>query len=175
PAHSLRSDQIGRAIVLTLMTIIVFGIQDAVSKMLVQTYSPFLITMMRYWGFAAFALFMVARQAPLRQALVSRAPGWQVLRGVLLIADIWFFALALQTVPLGELQAIVIVYPLLVTLFAIPILGEKVGIFRFAAVGAGFLGALIIMRPGGVSLEWGVAYALASAALYAVYIVVTRK
>lgn len=175
PAHSLRSDQIGRAILLTLMTIIVFGIQDAVSKMLVQTYSPFLITMMRYWGFAAFALFMVARQAPLRQALVSRAPGWQVLRGVLLIADIWFFALALQTVPLGELQAIVIVYPLLVTLFAIPILGEKVGIFRFAAVGAGFLGALIIMRPGGIPLDWGVAYALASATLYAIYIVITRK
>ena len=175
PANSLRSDQIGRAILLTLMTIIVFGIQDAVSKMLVQTYSPFLITMMRYWGFAAFALFMVARQAPLRQALVSRAPGWQVLRGVLLIADIWFFALALQTVPLGELQAIVIVYPLLVTLFAIPILGEKVGIFRFAAVGAGFLGALIIMRPGGIPLDWGVAYALASATLYAIYIVITRK
>ena len=175
PAHSLRSDQIGRAILLTLMTIIVFGIQDAVSKMLVQTYSPFLITMMRYWGFAAFALFMVARQAPLRQALVSRAPGWQVLRGVLLIADIWFFALALQTVPLGELQAIVIVYPLLVTLFAIPILGEKVGIFRFAAVGAGFLGALIIMRPGGIPLDWGVVYALASATFYAIYIVITRK
>ncbi len=175
PDISPRLDQIGRAIILTIITIGVFGIQDAVSKMLVQTYSPFLITMMRYWGFAIFALIIVARQAPLRQALKSRAPGWQVLRGVLLIADIWFFALALQSVPLGELQAIVIVYPLLVTLFAIPILGEKVGIFRFAAVGAGFLGALIIMRPGGIPLDWGVAHALASATLYAIYIVITRK
>ncbi|WP_052715836.1 DMT family transporter [Devosia chinhatensis] len=172
---SLRSDQIGRAIVLTIITIGVFGIQDAVSKMLVQDYSPFLITMMRYWGFALFALIMVSRQAPLRRALTSRAPGWQVLRGVLLIADIWFFALALQSVPLGELQAIVIVYPLLVTLFAIPFLGEKVGIFRFAAVGAGFVGALVIMRPGGIPLEWGVVHALASATLYALYIVITRK
>lgn len=172
---SFRSDQIGRAIILTIITVGVFGIQDAVSKILVQTYSPFLITMMRYWGFAIFALIMVARQAPLRRALVSRAPGWQVLRGVLLIADIWFFALALQSVPLGELQAIVIVYPLLVTLFAIPILGEKVGIFRFAAVAVGFLGALVIMRPGGIPLDWGVAYALASASLYAIYIVITRK
>lgn len=172
---SLRSDQIGRAIILTIITIGVFGIQDAVSKILVQTYSPFLITMMRYWGFAVFALVMVARQAPLRQALSSRTPGWQVLRGVLLIADIWFFALALQSVPLGELQAIIIVYPLLVTLFAIPILGEKVGIFRFAAVGAGFLGAIIIMRPGGIPMDWGVAYALASATIYAIYIVITRK
>ncbi|ODT74160.1 MAG: hypothetical protein ABS76_37660 [Pelagibacterium sp. SCN 64-44] len=175
PAAALRSDQIGRAIALTIVTVAVFGVQDAVSKILVQSYSPFLVTMMRYWGFALFALVLVLRQAPLRQALKSRAPGWQVLRGVLLIADIWFFALALQTVPLGELQAIVIVYPLLVTLFAIPVLGEKVGLFRFAAVGAGFLGALVIMRPGGIPLDWGVAYALASATLYAFYIVITRK
>ena len=175
PLHPQRADQVGRAIILTLTTIGVFGIQDAVAKTLVQDYSPFQITMMCYWGFAVFALFLVARQAPLRQALHTRAPRLQILRGVLLMADIWFFALALQTVPLGELQAIVIVYPLLVTLFAIPVLGEKVGIFRFAAVGAGFVGALVIMRPGGVPLGWGAGFALASAALYALYIVITRK
>jgi drug/metabolite transporter (DMT)-like permease len=170
-----RTDQIGRAIILTLITVATFGVQDAISKVLVQTYSPFQITMMRYWGFSLFALFLVSRQAPLRQALQSRAIGWQVLRGVLLIADIWFFALALQTVPLGELQAIVIVYPLLVTLFAILVLGEKVGVFRFAAIAVGFAGAMVIMRPGGVPLTWGVLCGLASATFYAIYIVVTRK
>jgi drug/metabolite transporter (DMT)-like permease len=170
-----RTDNVGRAIILTLITIGVFGVQDAISKVLVQTYSPFQITMMRYWGFAAFSLLLVMRQAPLRQALNSKVPLWQVLRGVLLMADIWFFALALRTVPLGELQAITVVYPLLVTLFAIPILGEKVGIFRFVAVGVGFAGALVIVRPGGLPLDWGVAFALASATLYSVYIVITRK
>lgn len=170
-----RADRIGSAIILTLITIGVFGVQDAISKLLVQTYSPFLITMMRYWGFVLFALFMVMRQAPLRRALHSRSPRLQILRGILLMADIWFFGLALQSVPLGELQAIVIVYPLLVTLFAIPFLGEKVGVFRFAAVGVGFLGAMVIMRPGGIPLDWGVVYALASAVFYALYIVITRK
>lgn len=173
--HPPRADNLGRAIALTLTTIAVFGIQDAVAKLLVQDYSPFQITMMRYWGFAAFALFMVMRQGPLRQALKSNMPRRQILRGVLLMADIWCFAIALQTVPLGELQAIVIVYPLLVTVFAIPILGEKVGIFRFAAVGAGLAGALIILRPGGVPLDWGVGFALASAIFYALYIVLTRQ
>lgn len=172
-AHS--ADNLGRAILLTLTTIAVFGVQDAVAKLLVQDYSPFQITMMRYWGFAAFALFMVMRQAPLRQALNSKMPRRQLLRGVLLMVDIWCFALALQSVALGELQAIVIVYPLLVTVFAIPILGEKVGIFRFAAVGAGLVGALIILRPGGVTLDWGVGFGLASAAFYALYIVLTRQ
>lgn len=170
-----RTDNVGRAIVLTLITIGVFGVQDAISKVLVQTYSPFQITMMRYWGFAAFSLLLVMRQAPLRQALNSKVPVWQVLRGVLLMADIWFFALALRTVPLGELQAITVVYPLLVTMFAIPILGEKVGIFRFVAVAVGFAGALVIVRPGGLPLDWGVGFALSSATLYAVYIVITRK
>ncbi|WP_092421276.1 DMT family transporter [Devosia crocina] len=169
------ADNLGRAIILTLLTIGVFGVQDAVAKLLVQDHSPFQITMMRYWGFALFALVMVMRQAPLRRALQSNMPRRQVLRGVLLMVDIWCFAIALQSVPLGELQAIVIVYPLLVTVFAIPILGEKVGIFRFAAVGAGLLGALVILRPGGVALDWGVGFALASAATYALYIVLTRQ
>ena len=174
-AADIRTDNIGRAIILTLITIGVFGVQDAISKILVQTYSPFQITMMRYWGFAAFSLLLVMRQAPLRQAFSSRVPVLQVLRGMLLMADIWFFGLALRTVPLGELQAITVVYPLLVTLFAIPILGEKVGVFRFAAVGVGFAGALVIVRPGGLPLDWGVAFALASATFYAIYIVITRK
>ncbi|KKC37233.1 hypothetical protein WH87_11730 [Devosia epidermidihirudinis] len=173
-AHS-RTDNVSLAIVLTLITIGVFGVQDAISKVLVQTYSPFQITMMRYWGFAVFALILVARQAPLRSAFASRVPWWQILRGILLMADIWFFGLALRTVPLGELQAITVVYPLLVTLFAIPILGEKVGVFRFVAVGVGFVGALVIVRPGGLPIDWGVGFALLSATLYAVYIVITRK
>lgn len=174
-AAETRTDNVGRAIVLTLITIGVFGVQDAMSKTLVQTYSPFQITMMRYWGFALFSLVLVMRQAPLRQALSSKVPVWQVLRGVLLMADIWFFALALRTVPLGELQAITVVYPLLVTLFAIPILGERVGVFRFVAVGVGFAGALVIVRPGGLPLDWGVLFAVLSATLYAIYIVITRK
>lgn len=170
-----RTDNVSRAIVLTLITIGIFGVQDAMSKTLLQTYSPFQVTMMRYWGFALFSLVLVMRQAPLRQALRSRAPVWQVLRGSLLIIEIWCFATALQSVPLGELQAISLVYPLLVTLFAIPILGEKVGVFRFAAVGVGFAGAMVIVRPGGLPLDWGVLFAMLSATLYAIYIVITRK
>ena len=170
-----RTDNVSRAIVLTIVTIAVFGIQDALSKTLVQTYSPFQITMMRYWGFALFSIVLVMRQGPIREALHSRVPLWQLARGTLLIVEIWFFALALQSVPLGELQAISLVYPLLVTLFAIPILGEKVGVFRFVAVVVGFAGAMVIVRPGGLPLGWGVLFAGISSTLYALYIVITRK
>jgi drug/metabolite transporter (DMT)-like permease len=175
PQTHVRTDNVGRAIALTLITIAVFGIQDAMSKVLLHTYSPFQITMMRYWGFALFSLVLVARQAPLRQAFRSSVPVWQVVRGALLIIEIWCFATALQGVPLGELQAISLIYPLLVTLFAIPILGEKVGVFRFVAVAVGFAGAMIIVRPGGLPLDWGVFFAVLSSTLYAIYIVITRK
>ena len=168
-------DNVSAGITLVLISVVVFGIQDAFSKLLVQDYSPFQIAMMRYWGFAAFSLYLVVRKGPLRQAFASRAPLWQILRGVLLVADIWLFALALKTVPLAELQAISLVYPLLVTLFAIPLLGEKVGPFRLGAVVVGFLGAMIIVRPGGLPLDMGVVYAIASCSFYAIYIVLTRK
>jgi drug/metabolite transporter (DMT)-like permease len=171
----LRADNTGLGIGLTVVAIIIFGLQDALAKTLVQDYSPFQLAMMRYWAFAGFSLLLVMRQGPLRQALRSRVPVLQVLRASLLVIDIWLFATALRTVPLAELQAITLIYPLLVTLAAIPILGEKVGVFRFAAICVGFLGALVIVRPGGLPLDWGVAYAVAAAGLYALYITLTRK
>lgn len=170
-----RADNVALGIGLSLLAIIIFGIQDAASKFLVQDYSPFQIAMMRFWAFAAFSLVLVARQAPLREAFRSRHPWLQILRAVLLVVDIWFFAAALQTVPLAELQAIILVYPLLTTLVAIPILGEKVGLFRFAAVLVGFCGALVIVRPGGLPIDMGVGFAVASAACFAVYLALTRK
>lgn len=175
PTGRLRADNVPLGIGLTVLAILIFGVQDAVSKYLVQDYSPFQLAMMRFWAFAAFSLVLAVRQAPLRQAFRSSAPGLQVLRGVLLVVDIWFFAFALVDVPLAELQAITLVYPLLVTLVAIPILGEKVGVFRFSAVVVGFLGALLIVRPGGLPLSWGVLFAVLSASAYAVYIALTRK
>ena len=171
---SARHDNIGRGILFALIAVVTFGIQDAVAKTLVQTYSPFHITMMRFWAFAAFSLFLVARQGPLKQALHTKHPWLQVGRGLLLVADIWCFAIAVKTVPLAELQAISLVYPLMVTLLAIPLLGEKVGVFRFAAVVVGFLGAMVIVRPGGLPLDWGVGFAVLSSAAYAVYACLTR-
>lgn len=175
PAPRRRADNVALGIGLSLAAIVIFGLQDAMAKLLVQTYSPFQMAMMRFWAFAIFSIVLVSRQAPLRQAFRSKHPWLQILRAGLLVVDIWCFAIALKTVPLAELQAIVLVYPLLATLFAIPILGEKVGVFRLVAVGVGFLGALVIVRPGGLPLDFGVFAGILSAASYAVYIALTRK
>jgi len=174
-AVGARQDNVGRGIFFALVAILIFSSQDAMSKFLVQSVSPFQMTMMRFWAFGAFSLFLALRKGSLTAALRTRQPLWQVLRGLLLITDIWMYVLSLRTVPLAAVQSITLVYPLLVTLFAIPLLGEKVGVFRLVAVTVGFLGALIIVRPGGVPLDWGVGYAIGSGACYALYIVLTRK
>jgi len=169
-------DNVGRGILLALSAILIFSSQDAVSKFLVQSdVSPFQMTMMRFWATAVFALGLAWWQGNLRTAFRSKHVGLQIARGALLVADIWMYVLALSTVALAAVQSITLVYPLLVTLFAIPLLGEKVGIFRIGAVLVGFCGALVIVRPGGVPLDWGVAFAAGSGAAYALYIVLTRK
>lgn len=170
-----RSDNIVAGIGLTLSAVVIFGVQDAMTKLLMQTYSPFQIAMLRFWAFGAFALILAARRGPLREAFKSRFPRIQVLRAVLLVVDIWLFAAALKHVPLAELQAISLVHPLMATLVAIPLLGEKVGVFRFTAVAVGFGGAMVIVRPGGLPLDIGVLYAMLACAAYAIYVVLTRK
>lgn len=168
-------DDVRAGIAYTIVAIFLFATQDAATKFLVGGYSPFQMTMMRFWAFCLMAVVLAARKGPARQSFRSGAPGLQLLRPVLLVVDIWLFMFATGYLPLAELQAITLIYPFVVTLVAIPVLGERVGIFRFSAVLAGFAGALIIVRPGGVPLGAGTLYALGSATCYAVYLVLTRR
>jgi drug/metabolite transporter (DMT)-like permease len=169
-------DNVGRGIAISIAVVLVFGIQDAISKTLVQTYSPFEVVMIRYWAFVAVSLFLAGRKAPLRQAFKSSSPWLQTLRGILLMLDVWLFSLGNRTVPLAQLQAISLLYPLVVTIVAIPLLGERVGVFRASAVAVGFIGALIIVRPGGgLPLTLDALAAIGSSVAYAFYIVLTRR
>lgn len=85
-----RADNVPLGIGLTVAAILIFGVQDAVSKHLVQDYSPFQLAMMRFWAFAVFSLILVMRQGPISQAFRSKSPWLQVFRAVLLVVDIWF-------------------------------------------------------------------------------------
>src|SRR6185312_12360907 len=99
-----KQDNVGRGMALALAATFVFATQDATSKLLVQSVSPFQMTMMRFWAFAALALVLAWRKGPIRDALKTGHPWLQVLRGLLLITDIWMFVLALRTLQLPELQ-----------------------------------------------------------------------
>src|SRR4051794_1473227 len=99
-------DNIGRGIVLALIALFIFSTQDAAGKFLVQTLSPFQTTMMRFWAFAAFAVLLAMGRGSLRGALRSKFPILQMLRGVLLVVDIWMFVASLKSLQLPEVQSI---------------------------------------------------------------------
>lgn len=167
-------NNISKGIALTLISIMIFAVQDVAVKMLVTDYPPTQVVMIRFWGVAVFTLVWVMREGPIRNAFRTKKPFLQISRGVLLVLDIWCFSAALQFMPLSDLQAIFMLFPIVTTLFAVPLLGEKVGIFRWSAIGVGFLGAMIIIRPGFQEVNIGVWFQLGAVTTFALYTVLTR-
>lgn len=162
-------------ILLTVTAVTVFSIQTVVTKILVQTYAPEQIVMIRFWAFAAFSLFLVLRQESLGKAFATKVPMLQLSRGLIFALNTWAFSTAVKTVPLPEFQSIFVLYPLAVTILAAGFLGERVGWFRLGAVMLGFLGVLIILRPGGLPIDKGVILAFVAMLTYAIYLILTRR
>ena len=105
----------------------------------------------------------------------SRAPALQVLRGLALVGSALSFIFALRLLPLAEATAINFVSPIFITALSIPILGEVVGVRRWAAVAVGLAGVLVIVRPGGGAFGAEVLLPVLTAASWALAVVVTRK
>ena len=100
--------------------------------------------------------------------------GWPAVRALLLLASTAFFFTAIYFIPLADATAISFISPLLLTVLAIPLLGERVGPRRWAAVVIGLIGALIIIRPGFGTLSWAAILPVITAICYALYQITTR-
>jgi drug/metabolite transporter (DMT)-like permease len=164
-----------QGIILMILTTMLFATQDALSRHLGQSYNVYMVVMIRYWFFAAFVIAMAAR-APggLRQAVQSRHPWLQSLRGLLLILEIIIIVLAFVKLGLIETHAVFTSAPLMVAALSGPILGEHVGWRRWSAIAAGFIGVLIALNPGGgVFSLWSVV-PLLGALMFALYGLLTR-
>lgn len=160
---------------LMIATTVVFAAQDGISRHLGEAYPVTMVVMVRFWFFALFAMAMAARSdGGLRAAARSAFPVVQVARGVILVAEIAVMLVAFVKLGLIEAHAVFTCYPLLVAALSGPILGEKVGWRRWSAILVGFLGVLIILEPGfGVFSPWALV-PLVSAAMLAVYGLLTR-
>ncbi|TBN51691.1 DMT family transporter [Paracoccus sediminis] len=170
-----RPDRTGLGIVLMCLTCVIFAGQDAFSRMLGADYPPLLIVMIRYWVFALFVIAMVARQpGGLRRAIRTRRPKTQFLRGAILVIETTIMIEAFIRLGLVATHAIFTAYPLLVAALSGPILGERVGWRRWAAIGVGFIGILLILQPGNTDLNLGSVLAFVCALLFAVYGLLTR-
>ncbi|MDO5369026.1 DMT family transporter [Paracoccus sp. (in: a-proteobacteria)] len=176
PPQPLRpDDRQGLAILLVCITSLIFAIQDGLARHLGTAYSPIFVTMVRYWFFAVFVLAMAARgPGGLRSAARSHYPVLQITRGLLLVFEIVIMVAAFVKLGLIETHAVFTAYPLLVVALSGPVLGERIGWRRWAAVGAGFVGILIILQPGlRVFSPWAI-LPLIAALMFAVYGLLTR-
>jgi len=170
-----QSNNVPMGILLMIGATIVFALQDGISRHLAGTYNTYMVVMVRYWFFAAFVLFLAMR-APGGMRSVARTSqlGLQIFRGVLLVAEICVAVYGFTLLGLVESQAVFICYPLLVAALSGPVLGESVGWRRWAAIGVGLIGVLIILQPGVGVFDPAALIPFASALMFAVYGLVTR-
>ena len=160
---------------LMVATTVVFAMQDGISRHLGGAYNVPMVVMIRYWFFAAFVIAMAAR-APggLRAAVRSRHPGVQVFRGVLLALEICVMVVGFVLLGLVEAHAVFACYPLLIAALSGPVLGERVGWRRWTAICIGFVGILVILRPGFAVFSPAALVALLAALMFALYGLLTR-
>jgi drug/metabolite transporter (DMT)-like permease len=161
-------------ILLMVTTAFIFAVQDGISRHLAAEYNVLMVVMIRYWFFAAFVVTVAVRRAGLRAAAATTQPVLQALRGLLLATEICVMVLAFVLLGLVESHAVFAAYPLLIAALSGPVLGERVGWRRWAAIGVGFVGVLIILRPGFAVFSPAALVPVASATMFALYGLLTR-
>lgn len=170
-----QSNNIPLGIALMVATTFVFAVQDGLSRYLAAEYNVLMVVMIRYWFFAGFVIAIAQRHTGgVRAVAATRQPVVQVLRGLLLAAEVCVMVSAFTLLGLVESHAVFTCYPLLVAALSGPLLGEKVGWRRWLAVGAGFVGVVIILQPGKGVFDLAALVPLLSAVLFAVYGLLTR-
>ncbi|MBL4766106.1 MAG: DMT family transporter [Rhodobacteraceae bacterium] len=161
-------------IILMLATTLVFAVQDGISRHLAGEYNVLMVVMIRYWFFGAFVIAIAARAGGIRQVAQTTQPILQMFRGALLAGEVCVMVLAFTILGLIESHAVFTCYPLLVAALSGPILGERVGWRRWAAIGLGFIGVLVILQPGMSVFDPAAIIPLLSAVMFALYGLLTR-
>jgi drug/metabolite transporter (DMT)-like permease len=159
---------------LVSLTFLCFALLDAGAKWLVRTLPVVEVVWLR---FLAHVLFTGALFAPRRGLALVRAsrPWLQLVRAAMLCAMTGLNFVALQYLQLAETGAIQFSVPILIALFAAPLLGERLDRARWAAILAGFAGVLVIVRPGTQGFHPALLLALVNAVLYALFNLLTRR
>ncbi|MBO1905140.1 DMT family transporter [Microvirga sp. 3-52] len=150
-----------------------FSCLDATAKWVNSSVDPMITVWARYIS-AAFLTFLVINPRTQPGALRTRRLPLQLLRSFLLFASTLCNFFALKYLQLVETQSIIFATPLLVALLAGPLLGERIGWQRMTAIAVGFIGILVITRPGSGTMHPAALLSLAGSVSYAFYNIVTR-
>lgn len=150
-----------------------FSAVDTQAKFLTSDYHPTQIIWFRQIGLFIGVMILLAMKGP--NILKTRQPALQLTRGALAICSGLLFVFAIRHAQLVDAVAVSFVAPFFLTILGALFLGEKVGIRRWSAVIVGFIGAMIIIRPGTGAVHPAVLLVLIAALVYAMRQVIGRK
>ena len=161
-------------IALLVAAVACFAVLDTTTK-IVSLSVPVLMAMWFRYAFQAIATTVAMLPSRGWSLLRTAHPKFQCLRGVLLLATSMFAFFSLKHMPVGEFTAIVMITPLVITLLASLTLGERVSVLRWALVIGGFVGTLIIIRPGGKQFSWAMLLPLGLVISHAWFQILTSR
>lgn len=161
-----------RGILLMCISTVAFSVMHGLVRFVSEMLPPFQIAFFRNVFGLAFLLplLMRSRFAILRTQRI----GLHALRGVINIVAMLMFFTALSISPLAKVTALSFTAPIFMAILAVLVLGERFRIYRWLAILFGFLGMLIILRPGLVAIDTGALLVTGSAALWAVAMVLIK-
>lgn len=163
-----------RGALMALLAFAVFASHDVLVKQLGATYSPPQVVFFSVILSFPLLTLMLIRQKE-AATLRPRFPLWVFVRSLSIVVTAFAVFYAFSVLPLAETYAVLFSTPLLITLLAIPVLGERVGLHRGGAVLLGLIGVLVVLRPGNAELELGHAAAVVGALGAAFASVIVRK
>ncbi|MBH64163.1 MAG: EamA family transporter [Alphaproteobacteria bacterium] len=163
-----------RGILYMLLAVTLFSGLNASVKFLTTDYSTVQVLWLRYTGHIVYVFVLLAPRGALG-AIRSNRPCIQLSRSMMMIGATVCYYTALRYVSLPTAAAVNFTSPLMVALLAIPLLGESVGMRRWAAILMGFAGGLVIVRPGLDVVHPAVLLVFGTAFCYGMYQVLTRK
>lgn len=172
-ASGSERSQVTAGILLMCAGIAFLTVNDALAKALTTGYAPPQILFLRNIIALPFAVLIALKMGG-PAALISRRPSMHLLRGVIWIGAATLFFTSLRYLGLAEATVLVFVAPVFITALSVPLLKEEVGWRRWCAVLAGFLGVLVVVRPGLDAFQAVSLLPVATAFLYALLMISAR-
>lgn len=162
----------GQGILLMIATMFFFSVMDVMAKEVAHRTDTVMAIWARYSGQTVVVALLVAPR--MKTVLKTGYPGLQLLRSIFLLVATTFFFFGFVTIGLANAAAIMSLNPVLITLGAALLLGERFGPRRAFGVGAALIGALIIIRPGSAVFSGAALLPLCAAIAYSGYALTTR-
>ena len=157
-----------------LLAMLIFSLQDVAVKWIGGDYPVFEIVLFRSL-IALPCTFFFLRYERIRGVPTTQRTVLEYIRGFFLFLSFTTYMLGLAALPLADIAAIRNSGPLMITLLSVLWLREKVGLRRWMALFVGFLGVLLIVKPGSASFNLGSVFALTATLFYALSVMITRK